>query len=61
MYWVTVTPFGPGEGGHGAPLWADVEDIEREGTLILKDRISGRGKSDSTDSDIAMVEVPLMI
>ena len=49
MYWVTVIP--GGGGGEKTILWADVEDLKRPGALVLKDKNSGQGESDLTDSD----------
>lgn len=63
IYWITVVPTGGGgaRGGGGGGnrgggpaqrvvLWADVQDANRPGALVLKDTISGAGKSDSTDA-----------
>ena len=54
IYWVTVLPTG-GEGGGGGGgqtvLWADVEDVDAVGALVLKDTNSGLGAQDTTDSD----------
>lgn len=50
IYWVTVGPDGGGDGGGAVTeLWADVEDKNVAGALVLKDTNTGAGKSDSTD------------